>query len=136
MEVTVVPDELGKVLYEVATECDVQDLATAAHGEDGHVPLEGGTKQCELGGVSFRVDPTRLVVSLRAVRIRIDVTASREHEAVENGQRLLEASVRRRDHDGAAACVLDRAYIGGRHEHGVHVPGAPRDRLVVRGDSD
>lgn len=41
VQMTVVPDDLGQVLYKVAAERDVQHLATAAHREDGHIAIEG-----------------------------------------------------------------------------------------------
>jgi hypothetical protein len=136
MEVAVVANDFGQVLDEVAAERDVQDLASAAHRKNRHVPLERLAEELELRLVALRVDPSHLAVGLSSVGARIDVAAAREDETVERVEQLLDACLGRRDDKGPATCALDGADVGRRHEDRLDVPAAPNDGLLVRGDPD
>ena len=88
--VLVVADDLRQVLDEVAAEGDVQDLAAAADGEQGHVALECRREQCQLARVPLRADAVRLRVRLGAVALRAEVRATREEQSVESVERLVD----------------------------------------------
>ena len=65
--VLLVADDLGQVLDEVAAAGDVQHLRAAADREHGHVALERGAQERQLGPVALRTRARRLGVCVLAV---------------------------------------------------------------------
>ena len=55
--VLVVAEEVRKMLDEVAAEADVQHLAPAADGQQGHVALERLVQERQLGAVALLTTP-------------------------------------------------------------------------------
>ena len=136
MLVPLVTHLLRKVLNEVAAARDVEELGTAADGQNGHVPLERGAEERELGLVASRVHAGGRGVCRGAVGTGINVASPREDESVEGSQCLRDALLGRWNDEGTAASALDRADVRGWNQRGVDIPGPPRDGLVVRGDAD
>ena len=134
--VLVVADDVGQMLDEVASTCDVEHLAAAADGEHGHVPGERRLEQCQLGAVPLGHDAGRRLVRFVVVQVRIQVGAAREHQSVDGRQRLRYAVLARGDQHGPAARLLDCLHIRGRDERGVLVPVAPPGGSQVRRDAD
>ena len=134
--VLVVADEVRKMLDEVAAEADVQHLAPAADGEQGHVAREGPVQESQLGAVPLLEHPVRLRVRIVAVRRRIEVGAAGQHQRVEQVERLLGAFLARRDQHGPAAGALDGPHVVGRNERRLLLPGPEDDGLEVGGYAD
>ena len=132
----VVPGLFGKVLDEISTARDVQQLESTADGEGRHVALERRTEQGHLAGIPARLRRVGLRVRLRAVARRIDVRASGEDDAVERVERLLDVLLGRRDDQGTTPRPLDRIDVRERHEGGRKHPDPPTRLLGVRRDSD
>ena len=139
--VVVVPDELGEVLMEIAAAGDVQDLAAAADREHRQVSLERRLEQGELRPVSLRHDAFGLGVRVLAVRLRVEIRAAREKQAVERVERLVDGLLGGRDQEWAPAGSLDGPHVGGRHERRLELPlpageSEPRGRDVGRNADD
>ena len=138
--VVVVADELGQVLMEITAAGDVQDLATAADGEDRQVSLERSLEQCQLRPVALRHDAFGLGVRLLAVRLGIEIGAARQQQAVERLERLVDRLLGGRDQKRAAAGPLDGPNIGRRNERLLELPltaGEPEPgSRDVGGDAD
>ena len=109
--VTLVPDEVGDVLLEVAAERDVEHLRAAADGEHGQVALEGRGEERDLGAVALRADVVRLRVRLGVVQRRVEVRAAREDEPVEHVERLVDRVLQRRHEQRPAAGRLDLRHV-------------------------
>ena len=98
--VDVVADGFRKVLHEIATAGDVQELKTPADGERRQVPLERRLQERQLAGVATGLRGVGLRVGIGAVVRWIDVGATREHDPVERVERLLDVFLGRRDDEG------------------------------------
>src|SRR5205823_6478394 len=100
---------------EIAAAGDVQDLAAAADREHRQVSLERRLEQGELRPVSLRHDAFGLGVRVLAVRLRVEIRAAREKQAVERVERLVDGLLGGRDQEWAPAGSLDGPHVGGRH---------------------
>ena len=136
-------DHIGQVLVQGAPELHVEHLAAAADGQDGQVRPQGGGQQGAFAGVAVGVDPTHLGFGLLAVGPGVDVAATAEHQAVEDGDDLVGTPTRA---FGRAARWRhqQRAATGGGHQLEVVLgqdgrparPGGPARLGHVGGDAD
>jgi len=118
-------DHLGKVLDDVAAARHVQHLRAAAHGEDGHVPLQRRRQQRELRAVTVRHGAARLGVRLSPVRLRVEIVAAREDDAVERVERLLHPVLDGGHEQRAPARALDDVDVRERDDRRRDRPAAP-----------
>ena len=89
-----VADHVGHVLVQRAAELDVEHLAAPADGQHGQVRPQRCRQQRTLAVVAVGVDPAHLGLGTLAVRLRIDVAAAAEHQAVEDGDHLVRRRAR------------------------------------------
>ena len=116
LSMTLVPDQLGKVLVQIAAVDDVEDLHPAADREHRQLTRERPLEQRQLGAVALELHHRGLRVCLCSVEPGIDVGASGEDEAVECVQSLLDSVVGRWHDQRPAPRLLDRANVGERDE--------------------
>jgi hypothetical protein len=137
--VLLVTDHVGEMLDERPATRDVQQLHTAADGEQGEVSRERAVGQGELEAITLRHGLTDLGMRPGAVGGRIDVGASGEDQRVQPTEQLvgrLGGGVIRRQEDREPAGILHRAHVGpGRHRDHL-VPGTPPHALERRADTD
>jgi len=136
LAVAVVANGVREVLHEVPAADDVQELKAATDRERRNVALEGAPEKSHLAGVAMRLCRVGPRVPLRAVRLRGDVDAAREDDAVEDIERLVHPVDGRRYDERAAPGPLDRLDVVVGDEGRRELPRAPPRGLRVRGDAD
>ena len=134
--VVVAAHRLGKVLDEIASARDVQELEAAADREGRQVALECRLQERQLACVAARLRRVRLGMSVGAVLRRVDVRAAGEHDSVERVERLLDVLLGGRNDERTPTRPFDRIDVRERYEHGREVPDAPARVLRVRRDPD
>jgi len=83
-----VPDDIREMLDERPAAGDVDQLHAATDSEQREIPIDRGPGQRDLDGVALGHDVNRLGMRRLAIRFGIDVRPAREHERVDEIERL------------------------------------------------
>ena len=137
--VVFVADRLREVLKKRAAERDIDELHAAADTEHRHVALDRAARERKLERVALGNDVDRFGVRLASVRRRVDIGASREHQAIDQLQRLRRVTsglLVGRQQQRKAAGALHGFEVVGAEQRGTLLPHAPARGLERGADAD
>ena len=130
-----VANDIGQMLVERASACDVQRLSAAANAQDRQLEAHGLTSNGVLERVKTGLGRTELDMLPRTVRRRRKIRTAREHQPIQPGNQRRSVRRRERRHrDRQRPSRRDRTHVRHPERHlGIRrLPMAPQRGELTR----